>query len=172
MQDHRLVVDLALAVVAAFVGGTLAHRIGQPVILGYLLAGVAIGPFTPGPTASPEAVQVLAEIGVALLMFALGAEVSLVELRRIGRVAIVGGVLQIVCTMGLGPLLAPHLGLSFAQGIFLGALRSAAEVLPPQSVMAALLGPTVTRSSADKPVFGFSRSRPNFWWPCRARSLP
>jgi CPA2 family monovalent cation:H+ antiporter-2 len=122
VDDLQLVVDLALAIVVAFVGGSLAHRLGQPVILGYLLAGVAIGPFSPGPTASSHSVQVLAEIGVAFLMFALGAELSITELRRIGRVAVVGGALQILCTMGLGPLLAVVLGLTFAQGVFLGAL--------------------------------------------------
>jgi CPA2 family monovalent cation:H+ antiporter-2 len=117
-----LLVDLVWAVVAAWVGGALAHRLRQPMTLGYLLGGMAIGPFTPGPVAHVESVQTLADIGVAFLMFALGAEVSLVELRRVGRVAILGGSLQIVCTMGLGPLLAPHLGLTFVQGIFLGAL--------------------------------------------------
>src|SRR4051812_7947872 len=122
MGELQLIVDLVLAVVTAFVGGALAQRLGQPVILGYLLAGVAIGPFTPGPTADVHSVQVLAEIGVAFLMFALGAELSIGELRRLGRVAILGGALQILCTMGLGPLLAPLLGLSFVQGVFLGAL--------------------------------------------------
>src|SRR5215467_11591496 len=109
MADLQFLLDLVLAVLAAFVGGAVAHRLGQPVILGYLLAGVAIGPFTPGPSARPESVQVLAEIGVAFLMFALGAEVSLPELRRIGRVAVLGGALQILLTMGLGPLVAPVL---------------------------------------------------------------
>src|SRR5690242_12786604 len=117
MDDLQLVIDLALAIVVAFVGGSIAHRLGQPVILGYLLAGVAIGPFTPGPTASAHSVQVLAEIGVAFLMFALGAEVSLAELRRIGRVASIGGALQILCTMVLGPLVGPLLGLTIAQGV-------------------------------------------------------
>lgn len=146
MDDLQLVVDLVLAVLAAFVGGALAHRLGQPVILGYLLAGVAIGPFTPGPTANPHSVQVLAEIGVAFLMFALGAEVSLAELRRIGRVATLGGGLQIVCTMGLGPLVAPLLGLTFLQGVFLGALLAlsstvvALKVLLERGEMGALHG--------------------------------
>src|SRR3954451_3694556 len=98
-MDHlQLGVDLVLAVLAAFVGGVVAQRLGQPVILGYLLAGVAIGPFTPGPSADVHSVQVLAEIGVAFLMFALGAEVSLPELRRLGRVTILGGALQILLT--------------------------------------------------------------------------
>src|SRR3954465_5856033 len=135
-MDHlQLVVDLVLAVLAAFVGGVVAQRRGQPVILGYLLAGVAIGPFTPGPTANTHSVQVLAEIGVALLMFALGAEVSLAELRRIGRVGTLGGALQLVCTMGLGPLLAPFLGLTFTQGVFLGALLALSSTVVTLKVL-------------------------------------
>ncbi len=122
MEGLQLFVDLVLAVAAAFLGGIVAQRLGQPVILGYLLAGVAIGPFTPGPIANIQSVQVLADIGIAFLMFALGAEVSLAELRRLGRIAVLGGVLQIVLTIGLGPLLAPLLGLAWAQGVFLGAL--------------------------------------------------
>src|SRR5262245_12655618 len=112
MEDLRLLVDLALAVLTAFVGGVIAQRLRQPVILGYLVAGVVIGPFSPGPTVDSHTVQVLAEIGVAFLMFAVGAELSLGELRRLGRVTVLGGALQIGCTMGLGPLLAPALGLS------------------------------------------------------------
>lgn len=119
---ERLVADLVLAVFAAFVGGLVAQRLGQPVILGYLLAGVAIGPFTPGPTADIHAVGILSEIGVAFLMFALGAEFSIAELRRLGRIGSVGGGLQIAGTMALGPLIAVALGLTFFQGIFLGAL--------------------------------------------------
>src|ERR671932_2476718 len=107
MDDGKLIVDLVLAVVAAFAGGVIAQRLGQPVILGYLLAGVIIGPFTPGPRADVHSIQILAEIGVAFLMFALGAEFSFGELRRLGKVATLGGPLQIVLTMVLGPLLAP-----------------------------------------------------------------
>src|ERR671932_1911695 len=105
MDDGKLIVDLVLAVVAAFAGGVVAQRLGQPVILGYLLAGVAIGPFTPGPVADVHSVRVLAEIGVAFLMFALGAEFSMAELRRLGRIATLGGTLQVLGTMALGPLL-------------------------------------------------------------------
>src|SRR5688500_15962431 len=70
MEALSLVVDLVLAVALAFLGGIVAQRLGQPVILGSLLAGVLIGPFTPGPVADVHQVQVLAEIGVAFLMFA------------------------------------------------------------------------------------------------------
>jgi monovalent cation:H+ antiporter-2, CPA2 family len=137
MDDLQLLVDLVLAVLAAFIGGALAQHLRQPVILGYLLAGVAIGPFTPGPTANTHSVQVLAEIGVAFLMFALGAEVSLGELKRIGRVASIGGAFQILCTIGLGPLVAPFLGLSFLQGVFLGALFSLSSTVVALKVLLA-----------------------------------
>ncbi len=133
----ELILDLVLAVVAAFAGGLLAQRLRQPVILGYLLAGVAIGPFTPGPTARQETVQVLAEIGVAFLMFALGAEVSLGELRRLGRVTALGGPLQVLLTMALGPLFAPLLGLTFTQGIFLGGLLALSSTVVALKVLQA-----------------------------------
>src|SRR5947209_5559641 len=135
MEDIKLIVDLVLAVVAAFVGGVVAQRLGQPVILGYLLAGVAIGPFSPGPVADVRSVQVLADIGVAFLMFTLGAEFSFHELRRLGRVATLGGALQILFTMGLGPLLAPALGLSFVQGVFLGALLALSSTVVALKVL-------------------------------------
>lgn len=135
MNDSQLIVDLVLAVTTAFVGGALAQRLGQPVILGYLLAGVAIGPFTPGPVANAGSVQVLAEIGVAFLMFTLGAEFSFSELKRLGRIAILGGALQILCTMGLGPLLAPLLGLTFLQGVFLGALLALSSTVVALKVL-------------------------------------
>src|SRR5438105_2136429 len=103
MADLALVVDLVLAVCAALVGGVVAQRLGQPTIVGYLVGGVLIGPFTPGPVADVHNIQVLAEIGVAFLMFALGAELSLGELRRLGRVAALGGAAQLVGTALLGP---------------------------------------------------------------------
>jgi CPA2 family monovalent cation:H+ antiporter-2 len=137
VDELRLLLDLVLAVLAASVGGVLAQRLGQPVILGYLVAGLAIGPFTPGLVVSPHSVELFAEIGVAFLMFALGAEVSLGELRRFGRVLVVGGTLQIVATMALGPLLGGMLGLSFLQGIFLGALLALSSTVVAIKVLMA-----------------------------------
>ena len=126
-----------LAVLAACVGGIVAQRLGQPVLLGYLAGGVVIGPFTPGPTADVHTVQVLAEIGVAFLMFALGAEFSLAELRRLGRVVTLGGPLQILGTMALGPLLAPLVGLSVVQGIFFGGLLALSSTVVALKVLMA-----------------------------------
>jgi CPA2 family monovalent cation:H+ antiporter-2 len=135
VEPVAFVLDLALAVLAALAGGVVAQRLGQPVLLGYLLAGVALGPFTPGPTVDPHAVEALAEIGVAFLMFAVGAEVSLDELRRLGRVTGLGGALQIGATMALGPLLAPALGLSFGEGVFLGALLALSSTVVAVTVL-------------------------------------
>ena len=137
MGELDLILDLVAAVLAAFVGGLVAQRLGQPVILGYLAGGVVIGPFSPGPSAGVQSVQVLAELGVAFLMFALGAELSLGELRRLGRIATIGGPLQIVGTMALGPLLAPVLGLPGAQGVFLGALLALSSTVVALKVLMA-----------------------------------
>lgn len=135
MGELQLALDLVLAVLAAVSGGAVAHRLGQPVLLGYLAGGVLIGPFTPGPVADLHTIQVFAEIGVAFLMFALGAEFSLGELRRLGRVVAAGGPLQIVGTMVLGPLLAPLLGLSLVEGLFLGALLALSSTVVALKVL-------------------------------------
>src|SRR5438034_5424970 len=113
LQGYDLLVDLVIAVLAAFVGGVIAHRLKLPVITGYLLAGIAIGPFTPGPISDTHRVQTMAELGVALLMFALGTQFSLHELKEVGKGAVGGGVLQILLTMALGIPLGLALGLPF-----------------------------------------------------------
>jgi monovalent cation:H+ antiporter-2, CPA2 family len=122
VENAQLVLDLAMAVLSAFVGGTIAQRLGLPVLLGYLAGGLVIGPLTPGPSADLHSVQLLAEIGVAMLMFVLGAEFSVGELRGLGRVAAIGGPVQIIFIMLMGIPLAPLAGLSPIQGIYLGAL--------------------------------------------------
>lgn len=132
MSELGIFVDFVIAVAAAFVGGMLAQRLRQPVILGYLLAGIAIGHYTPGPIGDQHNVQLMAEMGVAFLMFALGAEFSPSELYRLRWVAGVGGVLQIAATILLGLAVSPLLGLSGVQGIFLG------SVLALSSTMVAL----------------------------------
>ncbi|MGE5619619.1 MAG: cation:proton antiporter [Sphingomonadaceae bacterium] len=132
MGDLGIVIDLVIAVSAALVGGAVAHRLGQPVVVGYLLAGVAIGPNTPGPVGNVHNVQLMAELGVAFLMFALGAEFSPTDLVEMRGVATGGGLLQIVATVLLGLAISPLLDLSLVQGLFLG------SVIALSSTMAAL----------------------------------
>ena len=124
MENIDLLVDLAFAMGAALLGGFIAHLLRQPALLGYLLAGVAIGPYTPGPVTSVERVQTLANFGVALLMFALGTEFSLEALQRVRRVAVWGGLGQIVLVIALGTLLGLLMGFSLTHSIFLGGVIS------------------------------------------------
>jgi monovalent cation:H+ antiporter-2, CPA2 family len=90
------------------------------VIVGYLLAGVAIGPFTPGFVGDREQIAALAEVGVIFLMFALGIEFSLRELARVRAVALGGTTLQVLLTLGAGLVLGLVLGWPFGQALFFG----------------------------------------------------
>ena len=121
-EESQLLIDLGFAIAAAFLGGLLAQRLGQPMLVGYLLAGMLIGPYTPGPVSDITTVQTLAEIGVALLLFSLGTEFSFGQLMQVGQAAILGGVLQILLTIGLGTALGTALGLALTPSIFLGAI--------------------------------------------------
>ena len=102
MEDVHLVADLVIALGMAFLGGVVARKLGQPVLLGYIVAGILIGPNTPGVTVDREQVETLANLGVAFLMFALGVEFSFAELSRVRRIALVAGGLQIPLTVALG----------------------------------------------------------------------
>jgi Kef-type K+ transport system, predicted NAD-binding component len=77
-MDHEpvLISTIAIGLTAAFIGGLVARRVGLPVIVGYILAGVAIGPFTPGLVADPTIATELAELGVILLMFGVAGSTS------------------------------------------------------------------------------------------------
>ena len=102
MEGSDPIVDIAIVLAAALVGGMIAHRLRQPVILGYLLVGVAIGPNGLGVVGDLELIETLATIGVALLMFTVGLEISFSQLKQVGRVGIWGGIAQIVLTFVLG----------------------------------------------------------------------
>ena len=110
----------AAVVSAVIVGGLLAHSLRQPVIVGYLLAGVVIGPFTPGFTGDREQITGLAEVGVIFLMFALGIEFTLADLARVRNVALIGTSVQMLLTIGAGAALGVLLGWPFGQGLFFG----------------------------------------------------
>ena len=104
MQQTDPFVALAVLLAAALVGGMIAHRMRQPVILGYLAVGVAVGPHALGLVGDLAIVETAATIGVTLLMFTLGMEVSISQLRTVGKIGIWGGLLQIVAAIGLGIL--------------------------------------------------------------------
>jgi CPA2 family monovalent cation:H+ antiporter-2 len=124
MQDGGLLVHLITALGAALVGAAVALRLRLPIIVGYVLAGVAIGPFTPGVVGQTQAISDLAQFGVILLMFVIGVQLSLRELVRASRITILGGLLQVVIMVGIGYLVGRALGWSPITSYALGAVVS------------------------------------------------
>lgn len=109
MEYSSLVINFTILLGAALIGGMVAHRLRQPVILGYLLVGVVVGPHSLGLVNDVALVQGAATIGVALLMLTLGLEVSFAQLRQVGRVGLWGGMAQILVTFGAGLAMAVFL---------------------------------------------------------------
>jgi monovalent cation:H+ antiporter-2, CPA2 family len=128
-EQLRFILDLGAAIGAALLGGAIAVRLGQPAIVGYLLAGMAIGPFTPGFVGDVERISVLADVGIILLLFALGVQFSIRELVRVQRVVLPGGVLQIAAIIGLGTLASLVLGLDLRAALVVGACISISSTL-------------------------------------------
>ncbi|HEU4847392.1 MAG TPA: cation:proton antiporter [Rubrobacteraceae bacterium] len=117
--------DIALILVAALLGGLVARRLGLPLILGYIVAGVAVGPNTGGPTVSSvHDIELLAEIGVALLLFTIGLHFSLDELVPVRRVALFGTAAQMALTVAFGYGLGRLLGFGWQEAAWFGALLS------------------------------------------------
>jgi monovalent cation:H+ antiporter-2, CPA2 family len=122
--------DLAIVFLAAVLGGVLARLGGQPLILGYVLGGIAIGPFTPGPTISgSHTFDLFAEIGVILLMFSIGLEFSVKDLMRVKWVALAGGPLGILMAIGLAVVTGSLIGWPMTQSIVIGAVISIASTM-------------------------------------------
>jgi len=120
-----IVGDIALILVAALLGGVVAQRLGLPLILGYILAGVIVGPNTAGPTVGGvHDIELLAEIGVALLLFTIGLHFSLDELAPVRRVALWGTVIQMSLTAAFGYGLGRLLGFGWEEAVWFGALLS------------------------------------------------
>ena len=105
-HETALIATMSVALALAFVGGFLATRLGLPAIVGYLLAGVVVGPFTPGFVADTGLAPQLAEIGVILLMFGVGIHFSLRDLMAVRSVAIPGAIGQIAAATALAVGLA------------------------------------------------------------------
>ncbi len=95
-------VGISVLLALALVGGMLAHRLRQPVILGYLVVGVAAGPSVLGLISDLTLVNTMATIGVSLLMFTLGLEISPTQFSQVGKVGLWGSLIQILVTLGLG----------------------------------------------------------------------
>ncbi|HMR67541.1 MAG TPA: cation:proton antiporter [Anaerolineae bacterium] len=115
--------DIAIIVVAGLIGGLIAQQLKQPLILGYILAGIMVGPFTGGVTVvNIHDIELLAEIGVALLLFALGLEFSLKELRPVRHIALIGTPIQVLLTMALGYGIGQLFGWPWLDSLWFGGM--------------------------------------------------
>ena len=130
MQLHTtLVPTIVIGIVLAFAFGAIAHRLKASPLVGYLLAGVVIGPFTPGFVADQTVATDLSEIGIILLMFGVGLQFSLQELLSVRAIAVPGAIVQIVIAGTLGATLAQLLGWSLGGGLVFGIALSVASTV-------------------------------------------
>ncbi|MDZ4289272.1 MAG: cation:proton antiporter [Prosthecobacter sp.] len=128
-HDVPLIATITIGFVLAFLFGLVANRLCLPPLVGYLLAGVAIGPFTPGFVADAALAGQLAEIGVILLMFGVGLHFSLADLMAVRRIAIPGAIGQIVLATLIGVAMVHLWGWSLGAGLVMGLSLSVASTV-------------------------------------------
>lgn len=122
--------DIAIIVMAAMISGLIAHRLKQPLIIGYIIAGIIVSPYTIGISVSDvHDIELLAELGVALLLFALGLEFSLKDLQPVRRVALIGAPIQMIITIIFGFGVGQLIGLDWVESIWLGGVISVSSTM-------------------------------------------
>ncbi|HJR81508.1 MAG TPA: cation:proton antiporter [Anaerolineales bacterium] len=129
MHEVTLLINIAVALVVAFFGGLIARRIGLPTIVGYLLAGIAIGPFTPGFVGDTETISQLAELGVIFLMFGVGIHFSINDLWKVRSIALPGALIRMALTTLLALGLSQLWGWPITSGIVIGLAVSIASTV-------------------------------------------
>ncbi len=128
-HDTPLIAIIVVGLVAAFILGTIAQRLRLSPLIGYLLAGIAIGPFTPGFVGDVPLAMELAELGVILLMFGVGLHFSLRDLLSVKAIAIPGAMVQILSAVAMGAGLGLWLGWSLGAGLLFGLALSVASTV-------------------------------------------
>jgi monovalent cation:H+ antiporter-2, CPA2 family len=122
--------DIIILVLTAFFCGLIMQRLHQPLILGYILAGIILGPHTGGMTITEtHDIELLAEIGVALLLFALGLEFSLKDLKPVKHIALLGTPLQMLLTIGFGFAIGRIFGWEWKTALWFGSLISLSSTM-------------------------------------------
>src|SRR5688572_15419781 len=129
MHSSDLILTLTGGLAAALLFGYITRRLGLSTIAGYLLAGVLVGPYTPGFVADGSIAEQLAELGVILLMFGVGLQFHIEELLAVRRVAIPGAVLQSVVATGLGAVIARGFGWDWSAGLVFGMALAVASTV-------------------------------------------
>lgn len=140
-----------MILVVALLGGIIVQRLGLPLVLGYILAGIVVGPYTGGPTVGKiEEIELLADIGVALLLFAIGLDFSISKLAPVRQIALIGTPVQIMFTVFLGVGIGRLVGWDWRQALWLGALLSlsstmvALKTLAEQGILNTMAGRIMT----------------------------
>lgn len=128
-HEIALISTIAVGLVYALIGGYIASRLRLPPLVGYLLAGIAVGPFTPGFVADAKLAPQLAEIGVILLMFGVGLHFSIRDLLAVRRVAVPGALVQVVGTVALSYGVTRLWGWTIGAGLVLGLALSVASTV-------------------------------------------
>jgi CPA2 family monovalent cation:H+ antiporter-2 len=151
VQEAKLLgiaADFVLIILAGLLGGMLARVLKLPLLVGYVAAGVLVGPHTAGPTVvQVHDIELLAEIGVALLLFSLGLEISFRDLGPVKKVALIGGPIQIILICSATALGANKvLGISMTESIWLGAMVSLSSTMVVLKTLSAS-GMTATLAS-------------------------
>src|SRR5512146_2472361 len=126
-HDTSLIATIAVSLAFAFIGGFVAVRLRLSPMVGYLLAGVAVGPFTPGFVADAQIAPELAEIGIMLLMFGVGMHFSVSDLLAVRSIALPGAIAQIAMAAILGFLIAWAWGWAPGAGLVFGLALSVAS---------------------------------------------
>ena len=129
MHEFTLIATIAAGFGLALVLGFLAHRLGAPPLVGYLVAGIVIGPATPGYVADMELTTELAEIGVMLMMFGVGLHFSIRDLMAVQRIAIPGAIVQITAATALAAVTAQVWGWSLGASLVFGIALSVASTV-------------------------------------------
>ncbi len=145
--------DFVLIILAGLIGGLAARALRLPLMVGYVAAGVLVGPYTAGPTVvQTHDIELLAEIGVALLLFSLGLELSFRDLQPVRRVALIGGPIQILltCVLAAGPA-ASALGMPIREAIWFGAMISVSSTAV---VLKMLSAAGITHTLASRVMIG------------------
>jgi CPA2 family monovalent cation:H+ antiporter-2 len=128
-QETTLIATIAVSLAFAFAGGFIAVRLRLPSLVGYLLAGIAVGPFTPGFVADARLAPQLAEIGVILLMFGVGMHISVRDLLAVRAIALPGAIVQVAVATALGIGLARLWGWPLGAGLVFGLSLSVASTV-------------------------------------------
>jgi monovalent cation:H+ antiporter-2, CPA2 family len=121
-----VVMDLAIIMLVAAVMITIAFKLKQPMVIGYIFAGMVIGPYTPPFTlvSSLETINLLAELGIIMLLFVVGTEFPIAKLRAVGRISLVVALAEALGTLMIVFFIAQHLGFSFFDSMFLSLAMS------------------------------------------------